>query len=84
MYFYSLSAIRGYMTSLPFFSIPINPSISTSTLNSISQTSRAANTALVKLSPQGNLLAGAVGRTAVGFILNPITVLKARYEVGPS
>lgn len=44
---------------------------------------RSANTALVKLSPQGNLLAGAIGRTGVGLLLNPITVLKARYEVCP-
>lgn len=36
---------------------------------------------LPKLSPHGDLLAGAVARTAVGLILNPVTLLKARFEV---
>ena len=36
---------------------------------------------LPKLSSQGNLLAGAVTRVAVGFILNPFSVIKARFEV---
>lgn len=39
---------------------------------------------LPKLSSQGNLLSGAVARVAVGFVLNPFTVLKARYEVHTS
>ncbi|RSH82282.1 hypothetical protein EHS25_005992 [Saitozyma podzolica] len=45
-----------------------------------SSKSRTSHTALVKLSSQGNLLAGAIARTSVGFVLNPITVVKARYE----
>lgn len=36
---------------------------------------------LPKLSAQGNLLAGAAARVTVGFILNPFSVLKARFEV---
>lgn len=36
---------------------------------------------LPKLTNQGNLLAGAVTRVAVGFLLNPFSVLKARFEV---
>lgn len=36
---------------------------------------------LPKLSPQGNLLAGATTRVTVGVLLNPFTILKARYEV---
>ncbi|KAH8106345.1 solute carrier family 25 member 38, partial [Cristinia sonorae] len=35
---------------------------------------------LPKLTSQGNLLAGATTRTAVGVLLNPFTILKARYE----
>jgi len=35
---------------------------------------------LPKLSPQGNLLAGATTRVTVGVLLNPFTILKARYE----
>jgi solute carrier family 25 protein 38 len=33
------------------------------------------------LTNSGNLLAGATTRVAVGFVLNPFSVLKARYEV---
>lgn len=34
-----------------------------------------------KLNNRGNLISGALARTAVGFILNPFTVCKARFEV---
>jgi solute carrier family 25, member 38 len=36
---------------------------------------------LPSLTSQGNLLAGATTRVTVGFILNPFSVLKARFEV---
>jgi len=36
---------------------------------------------LPSLTMQGNLMAGATTRVAVGFLLNPISVLKARFEV---
>lgn len=36
---------------------------------------------LIKLTPTGNLVAGAVTRTAIGFVVNPLTVVKVRYEV---
>lgn len=89
MYFYSLSAIRGYLTSVPFFAIPLTaPNSLSSPIPLAGSTSQPgpsrsvySNTALVKLSPSGNLVAGAIGRTAVGLFLNPITVIKARYEV---
>ncbi|KAF7964939.1 hypothetical protein HWV62_1468, partial [Athelia sp. TMB] len=35
---------------------------------------------LPKLTFQGNLLSGATARVAVGFLLNPMSVLKARFE----
>ena len=38
-------------------------------------------TALAKLNATGNLLAGAVTRTGIGFVMNPLTIVKARYEV---
>ncbi|GFZ50798.1 hypothetical protein JCM24511_08556 [Saitozyma sp. JCM 24511] len=62
-----------------------SPSSSASTIlsspsSASSSKSRTSHTALVKLSSQGNLLAGAIARTSVGFVLNPITVVKARYE----
>jgi solute carrier family 25 protein 38 len=36
---------------------------------------------LPRLSTTGNLVAGATTRVGVGFLLNPFSVLKARYEV---
>ena len=42
---------------------------------------RSSSSTLPKLSSQGNIVAGAVARTSVGFVLNPITVVKSRYEV---
>lgn len=34
-----------------------------------------------RLNSRGNLISGALARTAVGFLLNPFTVCKARFEV---
>jgi solute carrier family 25 protein 38 len=39
-----------------------------------------AKSVLPKLNNQGNLLAGATARIGVGFLLNPFSVLKARFE----
>ncbi|EIW68456.1 hypothetical protein TREMEDRAFT_69380 [Tremella mesenterica DSM 1558] len=75
IYFYTLSSIRTHLSSLPYFSITnsdrsgFNPSPTNS-----------ARSALVRLSSQGNLIAGAIARTGVGFVLNPVTIIKARYE----
>jgi len=77
IYFYALSAIRTELSYLSQFQ----------TISKLSSTSSSSTTttpngsALVKLSVPGNLIAGAIARTSVGFVLNPITVLKARYEV---
>ncbi|KAH8697481.1 putative mitochondrial carrier protein [Talaromyces proteolyticus] len=38
------------------------------------------SSALPKLSHTGNLLTGAVARTAAGFVMMPVTVIKVRYE----
>ncbi|KAF8590273.1 solute carrier family 25 member 38 [Ramaria rubella] len=40
----------------------------------------SSSSVLPSLSVQGNLIAGAVTRTVVGTMLNPLAVLKARYE----
>ncbi|PSR72907.1 hypothetical protein PHLCEN_2v11210 [Hermanssonia centrifuga] len=45
------------------------------------QSSNNHGSTLPKLTSQGNLLAGATARVTVGLILNPFSVLKARYEV---
>lgn len=55
------------MAESPYFSVVRQPSNNGSVLP--------------KLSSQGNLLAGALARTTVGFVMNPFTILKARYEV---
>jgi solute carrier family 25, member 38 len=68
LYMTSLTQLRTTMTVLPMFRSSQSPSSSTVS-------------ALPTLSPTGNLLAGAAARVAVGFVLNPISVLKARYEV---
>lgn len=73
LYFYTLTSIRTELSYLPFFSTTIPTPAASSTNQSRST--------LVKLSVTGNLMAGAIARTSVGFMLNPITVLKARYEV---
>lgn len=41
----------------------------------------SSNSVLPKLSSPGNLLAGAATRVTIGFVLNPFSVLKARFEV---
>jgi hypothetical protein len=43
--------------------------------------SGSATSALPVLTSQGNLLAGATARVSIGTILNPISIVKARYEV---
>ena len=65
----SLSQVRGFMAVSPHFSAvrKCDPDQHTSVLP--------------VLTNSGNLLAGATTRVAIGFILNPFSVLKARYEV---
>ncbi|KAG6374983.1 hypothetical protein JVT61DRAFT_3758 [Boletus reticuloceps] len=53
-----------------------SPHFSVSTVT----TSGDKKSVLPKLTNQGNLLAGATARIAVGFLLNPFSVLKARFE----
>ncbi|RSH87593.1 uncharacterized protein EHS24_000105 [Apiotrichum porosum] len=70
MYFYMLSSFRYEMAKMPMFA---------TTVETTSKDGKQRS-ALTKLSSGGNLVAGAVARTSVGFVLNPITVIKARYE----
>lgn len=66
-----LSAFRAELALIPWFARTTN-------------TSDGKRSALAQLSSTGNLVAGGVARTSVGFVLNPITVIKARYEVSAS
>jgi solute carrier family 25 protein 38 len=36
---------------------------------------------MAELTTLGNVVTGAVARTAIGFVLCPVTVVKARFEV---
>lgn len=84
VYFYTLSAIRNRLSAVPYFSItvPVSGSKISSPSGQVKKEA-GSRSAIVKLSSGGNLLAGAVGRTSVGFVLSPITVIKARFEVYP-
>ncbi|KAK3113599.1 hypothetical protein LTR53_008953 [Teratosphaeriaceae sp. CCFEE 6253] len=69
LYFGMLNKLRQYATSLP--AAPVL----TGEVGSVDGTS-----ALPKLGNVANLATGALARVAAGFIVNPITVLKVRYE----
>ncbi|PPQ63956.1 hypothetical protein CVT24_009079 [Panaeolus cyanescens] len=68
LYMTSLTQLRTFMARSPYFSAmqktQVNPN----------------GSVLPKLTAEGNLVAGATTRVAVGFLLNPFSVLKARYE----
>lgn len=64
-----LSSIRYELGRVPFFKTVVE------------STDGKKRSALSKLSASGNLVAGAVARTSVGFVLNPVTIIKARFEV---
>ena len=73
LYMTSLTQLRAYMAQSPYFALVKEyPD---------GQAPNRNTSVLPTLSTQGNLLAGATTRGAVGFLLNPISVLKARYEV---
>lgn len=71
LYMTGLSYVRAMLATSPYFSGVKNNPLSPATKHS---------SVLPTLTSQGNLLAGATTRVGVGFLLNPFTVLKARYE----
>ena len=69
MYMTGLSRVRLGMANSPYFT-------------AVRATSPSENSStLPRLSTTGNLIAGATTRVGIGFLLNPFSVLKARYEV---
>ena len=70
LYFTGLNQFRAFLATSAYFAPLRAPS-----------TSSYSSSTLPKLTAQGNMLAGAVTRVAVGIVLNPFSVLKARYEV---
>lgn len=79
LYFYSVSEIRAMIsrTQIPYLSL-------TEHLSLLQRTSEKLNTSktstLANLTIAGNLASGAIARVAVGFLLSPITIVKARFE----
>ncbi|KAF9550330.1 solute carrier family 25 member 38 [Agrocybe pediades] len=71
LYMTSLTQLRTFMAKSPYFAIVKQTSSSPENKN---------GSVLPKLTSQGNLLAGATTRVMVGFLLNPFSVLKARFE----
>ncbi|EGG05894.1 uncharacterized protein MELLADRAFT_116706 [Melampsora larici-populina 98AG31] len=72
LYFFSLAELRRFMTTIPQLShLHSNPS---------NQLTHSNVTILPRLSAAGDLAAGMMARTAVGFLLMPITVVKTRFE----
>jgi len=72
LYFTSLSQVRGFMAVSPLFAVVRK------------RDPQRYSSILPVLTSSGNLLAGATTRVAVGFVMNPLSVLKARYEVRKS
>ncbi|KAF8604468.1 mitochondrial carrier [Ceratobasidium sp. AG-I] len=70
VYFYALQSVRTRLARIPSLAAPTN--------------SQAGDkgSALPKLSARANLVSGACTRVAVGFLLSPLAVLKARFESG--
>ncbi|CAK5265378.1 unnamed protein product [Mycena citricolor] len=68
LYMTSLTQLRARMARVPYF-IQAQPT-----------QNNGSGSVLPKLTSQGNLIAGAVTRVSAGFVLNPFSVLKARYE----
>jgi solute carrier family 25, member 38 len=70
MYMSTVTQLRSVLATTPYFASL-----------QLAQPSQSRSSVLPQLTPTGNLISGAVSRVAVGFLLNPFTVLKARYEV---
>ncbi|KAG8688455.1 hypothetical protein FRC11_005422 [Ceratobasidium sp. 423] len=69
IYFYTLQSVRARLVKIPSFAAP-------------SSTANRKGSTLPKLTPEANLASGACTRVAVGFLLSPLAVLKARFESG--
>ena len=70
LYFGMLNQMRQYATRLP--AIPV--------VSGEVKSSQSSSSALPKLGNVANLATGAFARVAAGLIVNPVTVLKVRYE----
>lgn len=69
-YFYTLNEVRWLVAK---WQVP-----GLSTLDTSTRTHRSST--LARLSSTGNIVTGALARVTIGLILNPISIVKARYE----
>ncbi|CAE6433534.1 unnamed protein product [Rhizoctonia solani] len=69
IYFYALQSVRARLVKFSSLAAP-------------SSTADDKGSTLPKLIPEANLASGACTRVAVGFLLSPLAVLKARFESG--
>lgn len=72
MYMSSLTQLRAFMAKSPYFT----PLQTQKTLKN----GNGSRSVLPTLTSTGNLVSGAIARVGIGFILNPFSVLKARFE----
>lgn len=66
-----LTQLRSIMASSQYFTV--------TTIHN--QPNATHSSVLPKLTNTGNLVAGATTRVGVGLLMNPLTLLKARFEV---
>ena len=71
-YFYTLNEMRWYVAKwqIPLLSIPGATSMSLS----------GGTSTMARLSSAGNIITGALARVSIGLLLNPMSIIKARYE----
>ncbi|KAI6033866.1 solute carrier family 25 member 38 [Pisolithus microcarpus] len=69
LYMTSLTHLRAVMAKSPYF-----------TVQEMRETKEGIKTVLPKVSNNGNLIAGATARVAIGLLLSPFLVVKARFE----
>ncbi|KAL2218161.1 mitochondrial carrier protein [Thermoascus aurantiacus ATCC 26904] len=74
LYFTSLNALRQGLAQTGAPIVLANPD------NNNNGKAGSSSSALPKLSNTANLATGAVARTAAGFVMMPVTVIKVRYE----
>ncbi|KIK20668.1 hypothetical protein PISMIDRAFT_682066 [Pisolithus microcarpus 441] len=70
LYMTSLTHLRAVLAKSPYFAV-----------QEMRETKEGIKTVLPKVSNNGNLIAGATARVAIGLLLSPFLVVKARFEV---
>ena len=78
LYFGMLNSMRTYAARLP--SLPAAVGVTATSGVGVGGGTSNTSSALPKLGNIANLASGAAARVAAGFIMNPVTVLKVRYE----